>query len=55
MSMQLECACTTTLSEAFRSQEILLSGKKVTVEKTHASNLRFFFSDVGNMCRRRDL
>ena len=55
MSMQLECACTTTLSEALRNQDILLLGKRVTAEKTHASNLRFFFSNVGNMCRRRDL
>ena len=54
MSMQLEYTCTTTLSEASRNQEILLSGKRVTAEKTHASNLRFF-SNVGNMCRRRDL
>ena len=54
MSTQLECACTTTISEALRNQEILLSGKRVTTEKTHASNLRFF-SNVDNMCRRRDL
>ena len=52
--MQLEYACTITISEALRNQEILLSGKRFTAEKIHASNLRFF-SNVGNMCRRRDL
>ena len=52
--MQLECACTTTISGALRNQEILLSGKKVTAERTLASNLHFF-SNVGNMCQRRDL
>ena len=40
---------------SFKKPGDLTLGQEGHRRKTHASNLRFFFSDVGNVCRRREL